>query len=127
MTADALMSQKTCWICGRAADSAEHMVKASDARQTFGHITQDNPIYRHSSDQPNLPVCGLRSDNIKFSRSICSDCNNARTQSHDKAWEKLSKWIYELDPPLSPGTIIPLNRIFEENEGMGSGLDLCLS
>lgn len=111
------MNNKVCWICGHSADSAEHMVKASDARQIFGDITQNSPIYRHSSDQPNLLVRGLRSNNIKFSSSICRDCNNSRTQPHDKAWEKLSQGMRMLDPTLPPGAIIPLKSIFRENIG----------
>lgn len=104
-----------CWICGRPADSSEHMVKASDVRQVFGHITQYSPIFRHSSDQPNLAVPGIRSENLRFSRSICAHCNNSRTQSHDKAWEIMSRGIRELDPPLYPGAIIPIDCFFPGN------------
>ena len=101
-----------CWICGAPADSAEHMVKASDFRSVFGKVTQKAPAFRHSKDKPNVPVRGAQAENLKFAPSLCSFCNNARTQPHDRAWEKFSMFIRTSRPPLIAGSRIPLQQVF---------------
>jgi hypothetical protein len=101
-----------CWICGAPADSAEHMVKASDFRSVFGKVTQKAPAYRHSRHEPNVPVRGAQAENLKFAPSLCGFCNNTRTQPHDRAWQKLSESIRAARPPLVAGSRVPLQRIF---------------
>lgn len=104
---------RNCWICGDAADSAEHMLKASDVRAVFGKVNQSAPIYRHSKDQRNLPVRGANAANLKFNPSLCKHCNNARTQPHDRAWEALSAAIREHRPPLKRGASVPISAAFQ--------------
>lgn len=107
------MSERKCWICGQIADSAEHMVKASDFRAVFGHVSQQAPVFRHSMQQRNTPVRGANAGNLKFSPSLCSYCNNARTQTHDRAWESLSHAMRTHRPPLKPGVPVPLQAAFQ--------------
>lgn len=101
-----------CWICGDPADSSEHMVKASDFRSIFGHITQKTPAFRHSKDLQNDPIRGANADKLKFPHSLCGYCNNTRTQEHDKAWQRLSEGIRVKYSELHAGDVIPLQRIF---------------
>lgn len=101
-----------CWICGAAADSAEHMVKASDVRSIFGSVTHHTPVYRHSTGDANRLVRGVDVDALKFKRSICQQCNNARTQSHDRAWEVFGSAVRAIKPTLKKGDRIPVSRIF---------------
>lgn len=105
----------TCWICGAAADSAEHMVKASDFRVMFPGRTQNAPAYRHSKHRINELVRGAEASVLKFKPSLCQPCNNARSQPWDRAWEALEKGIREARPRLSKGNRIPLGRIFAMN------------
>lgn len=107
------MSERKCWICGQDADSAEHMVKASDFRAVFGHVSQQSPVFRHSKQQRNLPVRGANAGSLKFSPSLCGFCNNARTQTHDRAWESLSAAIRTHRPPLKRGAPVPLQAAFQ--------------
>lgn len=110
-----------CWICGCQADSAEHMVKASDFRAAFGSVTQANPAYRHSVLAKNEPIRGANADILKFRRSLCSHCNNARTQPHDRAWEALLDRVCNGLPVLGRRDLLPLGEIFgvgSEAEGM---------
>lgn len=104
------MSQ--CWICGALADSAEHMVKASDIRSQFGRVTNKTPLFRHSSLDRNIMVPGVNTDKLKFKPSLCQHCNNARTQPYDKAWETLAKAVTLAKPPLKGGGTLPLVQIF---------------
>ena len=51
-----------CWICGDDANSGEHMIKASDLKSLFGHVTQMAPLYFHTDEKRNQPVAGIKSD-----------------------------------------------------------------
>jgi hypothetical protein len=82
-----------CWICGGDANSGEHLVKASDLRALFGPVTNKKPLYFHDSVTRNQPVAGIKSGKLKFSKTICGQCNNERTQPHDRAWERLSNYL----------------------------------
>jgi len=113
------MNQQLCWICGQAADSAEHMVKASDLRSVFGHVTQDAPLYRHAGAERNLPVRGINASPVKFKPSICQACNNALTQPHDRAWEALSKCSLSHQPPLGRGSPLPVEEAFGSKAAEG--------
>ena len=106
------MNTSPCWICGNPADSAEHMIKASDFRGVFGRVTQSKPVLRSSPFAVNQPVKGANAQVLKFTPSICAYCNNSRTQAHDRAWEALSKGLRETRPALVPGVQLPLQRIF---------------
>lgn len=101
-----------CWICGEPADSAEHMIKASDVRAIFPGLNTSSPAYRHSKHRRNEPVRGAQAAILKFRPSLCQHCNNARSQPWDKAWEALEKGVREARPRLHARDRIPLSRIF---------------
>lgn len=106
------MSTPHCWICGALADSAEHMVKASDFRSVFGKVTQSLPAYRQSKERLNEPIRGAKAEILKFSPSLCGHCNSTLTQPHDRAWQTLSESVRGIRPALAAGSRIPLQRIF---------------
>ena len=104
------MNDPLCWLCGTVADSAEHMVKASDFRALFPGVDQRNPVFRHTKDRSNLPIKGANAAALKFSPSLCQFCNNARTQPHDLAWALLSSTLQSTF--LVPGARLPITRAF---------------
>lgn len=106
------MNDQKCWICAQEADSAEHMVKASDFRAVFGHVSQHAPVFRHSKQQRNQPVRGANAGALKFRPSLCSYCNNARTQKLDRAWEALSAAMRTCHRPLKRGAPVPIQAAF---------------
>lgn len=101
-----------CWICGSDANSAEHMTKASDIRATYPELNSKAPVYRHSRGRSNEIVQGPKSELLKFAPSLCSECNNRRSQPWDRAWEALERGVREAKPTLRAGDRIPLSRIF---------------
>lgn len=106
-----------CWICGDDANSGEHLIKASDLKSLFGHVTQKAPLYFHIDERRNQPVAGIKSDKLKYSALICARCNNERTQPHDRAWEKLSNYMRTRQPPIRPGDLVRLDRPFPGKVG----------
>lgn len=88
------------------------MTKASDLRAEFGSVSQKEPLYIHDNNRKNQPVGSFKADALKFPKSLCSHCNNTRTQPHDLAWEKFSAAIRKHQPKISSGTVVRANRIF---------------
>ncbi|MBI5784829.1 MAG: hypothetical protein HZA64_05155 [Rhodocyclales bacterium] len=101
-----------CWICGNEADSGEHLIKASDLKSLFGHVTQNSPLFFHTDLKRNQPIAGIKSDKFKYQALLCARCNNERTQPHDRAWERLSAYLRERQPPIRPGMLVRLDRAF---------------
>ena len=105
-----------CWICNAEANTGEHLIKASDIRSVFGVVNPKNPLHYHTPRRRNQKVRGIKASILKSNTKICSDCNNQRTQQHDKAWEQLSKYLRSKKPPLKPGDKIRLDKVFPGNE-----------
>jgi hypothetical protein len=80
-----------CWICNRnKANSGEHKTKRSDLAAVLGSPTQDQPFYFHDLERQNKLVKSLDAKILKAPIRICTECNTARTQPHDRAWEHMS-------------------------------------
>jgi hypothetical protein len=105
----------TCWICGSPARTREHRSKASDLRSVFGAPTQDAPLYFSTDKRRNIKVGSLKSALLKFTTPVCENCNSARTQPYDRAWQWLSEALRLRQPPIAGGQIIRPNRIFPYN------------
>lgn len=101
-----------CWICGNDATSGEHKTKRTDLRLNFSEPTQDRPLFYHDAKRQNQLVRSFDSKILKSPSRLCAHCNNARTQPHDRAWEKMSTFLRQCHPPMRPGVIIRANRIF---------------
>jgi len=101
-----------CWICGNKATTGEHKIKASDMRTLYSDVSQQKPLYFHTDQKRNQKVGSIKSNKFKFDSLICSDCNNARTARHDKAWEQLSKFLREKSPAINKGDVISLQAVF---------------
>ena len=101
-----------CWICGAEGVTGEHLVKASDIRDYFGKVTQKNPIYTHTKEKRNIPVCSVNSKQFKSAALICRNCNNALTQPYDRAWERLSYYIRDNWGKISKDHQIDLKKVF---------------
>jgi hypothetical protein len=101
-----------CWICGGEATTREHKTKRSDLKSAFGVPTQSQPLYYHDARRQNQLIRSLNADILKSPSRICADCNNARTQPHDLAWDFMSVWLRERNPKMRVGDVIRANRIF---------------
>ena len=71
-----------CCLCGSSeALSGEHKIKASALRAEFGK--QGMVIGRRHAQGPNSKA-------FHFAARVCEDCNNARTQPADIAFDKFN-------------------------------------
>lgn len=76
-----------CCLCGSSeALSGEHKIKASALRSVFGKqamvIVRSDEFRRHAQ--------GANSKAFHFSARICEECNNARTQPADIAFDEFN-------------------------------------
>lgn len=102
-----------CWICNADGKTSEHIAKASDIKAIFPNVSQTNSLFFSTKLQRNVKIGSIKnSSHLKSSALICADCNNARTAPHDKAWEKLSKYLREKNPPIRKGDVIKLSKVF---------------
>ncbi len=104
---------RKCWICGNDGTTGEHKTKRSDLRAVFGSPTQADPLYYHDGRIKNRRVGSLDAKILKSPSLICQNCNTARTQPHDRAWEKLSAALRSHRPAITPGMTVRANSIFQ--------------
>lgn len=86
--------QEICWICGKAADSSEHIFKAKDLRRFFdrdGYKFENLP--QHFKEGRQDPIRGPNATRMKYPKSVCSKCNNVDTAPFDRAYDQLTEWI----------------------------------
>ncbi|WP_043345114.1 hypothetical protein [Cupriavidus basilensis] len=102
-----------CWICGKAAETGEHLMKVSDLRGLFGHVSQNKLLYVHSSKARNVPKRTVMDPAFKSKALLCADCNNNLSQPYDKAWEQLSGDLRSR-PSIRPGDSIEMAEVFKQ-------------
>jgi hypothetical protein len=101
-----------CWICRKdPATTGEHKIKHSDLRGVFGRTVNQRKFFYHDLKKPNLPVQSFDAKSLKGPIKICAKCNNERTQSHDRAWERMSANLRGRTP-FKIGSLIRRSHIF---------------
>lgn len=78
-----------CWWCGGIANSREHRHKASMLRKMWG----SEGLYLGREGQELYTIPSWRSQAVKFGKTICQTCNNARSQPFDAAYDTYAQFI----------------------------------
>ena len=85
-----------CWICGGLANSREHKFKKSDlVRSSTTWAPDDKPYF--VSGGVKRPIASPKDKITTFGKVLCSNCNSARTQPFDRAYETFSRWVNQAD------------------------------
>lgn len=103
-----------CWICGSAAMTGEHIVKASTMRDLFGEVTQQRPLYHSDARRRNRRMQSVDSKLVKLS-VLCARCNSSLTQPFDRAWDIFWMYLTENCSSLKTGDFIRRYRVFDYN------------
>ncbi len=102
-----------CWICENNGSTGEHLIKKSDLKSLFGHVSQTSPLYLHTKKDKNVKLKSIKKDpRLKSDAPMCGPCNNSRTSKFDRAWGKLSNYLLQKSPPIKKGDIIKLEKVF---------------
>lgn len=98
----------TCWWCGGAADSREHKHKAALLRRMWG--TEGLVLGRNGEDFHDLR--SPRSSAVKFGKTLCQNCNNAKSQPFDVAYDTYADYIRISSPQLARSKRIDWREVF---------------
>ncbi|MGW6012712.1 hypothetical protein [Streptomyces sp. NPDC055210] len=83
-----------CWWCDSTADSREHRYKKTDVVRSFGTGPWVDGVVRvRSGKEFEERIQGPNSNKLKFEKVLCAKCNNARSQSFDRAYEVFSEFL----------------------------------
>jgi hypothetical protein len=86
--------QGACWWCGAKADSREHKWKKSEVTALYGSANSENyPLFWVDDSGGTKEIQGPNSSLLKFEKSLCQNCNSARSQPFDHAYDQ---WIHYL-------------------------------
>jgi hypothetical protein len=90
-------ADEMCWWCQtRPATTGEHKYKAADLTRLMG---DDYLIWGDDSGRIHeiRGKSGIKRDRykvVKFPKSMCDTCNNARSQPFDRAYDVFSDYLY---------------------------------
>lgn len=110
---DSLRSDQsgTCWWCGGVADSREHKHKASLLRKMWG--PEGLVLGRRGDDFYNLR--SPRSSVVKFGKTLCQNCNNAKSQPFDVAYDTYAAYVQTSSRQLARAGRIDWRDVFGED------------
>jgi len=104
---------RPCWICGAPSNSREHKIKKSDLVRRYGSQPFRNVGgVLHFVDGEYRKVLGPRAKTLTYDPLICSDCNNAKSQPWDAAYEQFEKWVFENAEIILQRRFILLEDVF---------------
>ena len=85
-----LKKDSKCWWCGAEANSREHAIKKTDIKRVYGNPPYSNQNQPFVASGPNkrFKVQEPNSKKVKFNLNLCSECNNSRSSSFDRAYDK---------------------------------------
>ncbi len=101
-----------CWICGNKGNTGEHLLKASDLKAHFGHVSQKKPLYFNTDGKKKIKLGSKKGQRLKSKAVICNSCNSNLTQPYDKAWEKLSAYLRTNWTALNKTKKLDLSKVF---------------
>lgn len=100
-TSDITIQSGRCWWCQAPADSREHRWKASDVVREYGKppYNELRTLTRFSGADRHV-FRGPKSGLVKFTASLCSRCNNTRSQPFDYAWDEFVTFVAEREAQI---------------------------
>lgn len=107
----------SCWWCEGPAGSREHRHKASDLRREFSRAeyeANDVIIRRTGVPERAITVPGPNSAAVKFDDHFCTDCNSARSQPFDRAYDRFISWFLANEHEVEPSGRMPFSEIYED-------------
>ncbi len=84
-----------CWWCGAPADSREHKFKQAELRMNNGRgpWSGDDAVVHARHGEDLRQIHGPNASSVKFGPSLCKNCNNARSQIFDRAYDRFIEFM----------------------------------
>lgn len=107
-----------CWWCGDVADSREHKWKKSEVKGMYGAAGSESyPLIWVHEDGTSKTVQGPDSDVLKFEKSLCQNCNNARSQPFDFAYDRWIKYLRSNYDQIFESRVVDLRDVADDAGG----------
>jgi hypothetical protein len=102
-----------CWICGAATETAEHKLKKSDIVRGHGKgpYRGDDALLHYCEGRESV-VQGPNSKVLKYSKNLCSKCNNEKTQPFDRAYEHFISWVFDNESIVLQNRTIDFEAVY---------------
>ena len=100
-----------CWICGNQADSREHKIKKSAIVKTYSKFFENSKIL-HLRNGKFSELQGPNSKKIKYDKTICSYCNNTKSQVFDKAHDAFFDYVQNESSQFLGKRLIDFKEVF---------------
>lgn len=117
---DFVDDEPKCWWCGDIADSREHRVKASQLRRMFR--SADYLILHGKSGVRPTRFNGPGSKTMLFAKVLCTNCNNARSQPFDEAYDLFVQKVVDDPEYFRSRTEFDMAEIFPTDPHGGAKL-----
>lgn len=102
-----------CWWCGDSATSREHRHKRSDVVRLFGYGKYEGPGAPVRGVGERLrDIRGPNSMQLKFPASLCHNCNTARSQPFDRAYEAFIDYLHEHGELILGNNLVDYKNVF---------------
>lgn len=100
-----------CWWCGAVATTSEHKFKHADLRRLNG----DGSGLLWGDGERVVRIRSLRkSKQVRFGPNLCAECNNARSQSFDMAYDKFVAYLWASNGRLGNSRHIDMKQVYGE-------------
>lgn len=107
-----------CWWCGGVPDSSEHRFKASQLKRMFvgnDHLILDKGEYPARLNGPGAKP-------VLFPWLMCKQCNNARSQPFDKAYDEFVQLVWDDPERFRNITHIDMDGVFPADSAAAKNL-----
>jgi hypothetical protein len=104
-----------CWWCGSTDLSREHKVKKTDLELLYGKVYSKGNLVNHIkyvTEEKGENIQSSSSNRIKFEKNLCKNCNGAKSQVFDIAYQKFIEQYYKNRTQIKNSKIIDLENIF---------------
>jgi hypothetical protein len=100
-----------CWWCRtNPADSCEHKMKRSDLVRQFGSGPYRELVSVRAGRMRD--VQGPNSDLAKFARTMCTRCNNERSQPFDLTYDRFTAYIHDKERHVLASRSVDLRAVY---------------
>lgn len=113
-------AEPICWWCGAIADSREHRVKASQLRRMFK--TADYLILSGKNGERSTRLNGPNANPVRFPKVLCANCNNAKSQLFDLAYDAFVEKIWDAPEWFRNRAEFDISEIFPDDPDGGAKL-----
>jgi hypothetical protein len=106
--------QGNCWWCGSIADSREHKYKSTDLKREFGKYSYkgENKIVRVGRSEDGDEIQGPNSDIVKFRKTICRNCNAAKSKEMDSDYNLFIEYLKDNEDEIYKSKSFNSSAIF---------------